>query len=180
MFLRYLVTRALAFWRSHRRMARLPVLAVLAVLVAAGGGAAWVSAAHDPDVRYAQARDAVLTAGKDAATRLNTLDYRSAERDLDAWRGVATGGLGKQLGQTHDSDVKTAKRAKAQSTATVGDAAVSAIDLHAGTATVIVELHVDLTRSGKRSHHDSQLRLRMKRTGDGWKASALNALGSSA
>lgn len=177
-WLRYLFGRVRAAWRANRRAVLLPVLAVLAVLVAGGGGVAWFGVAHDQDVRYARARDAVVEAGSSAASTLNTLDYRSAERDLDAWRKVATGGLAKQLDSTHDSDVKAVGRAKAHSEATVDEAAVSEIDLHAGTASVVVELRVKLRRNGTSSDHDSHLSLQMKRTQQGWKASAMNVLGS--
>ncbi len=167
-----------AWWRRDRRRALLVLLAVAAVVLGGCGGWAWWSAAHDQDLSYAQQRDAVRLAGSRAAGTLYTLDYHAAGSGLANWRRVSTGALARRLAVSHDSDARAAKAAKATSTARVRDAAVTALDSHAGTAKVMAALQVTVTQNGKTSNRRSRVVLSMDRTDAGWKAASLDVFGS--
>jgi Mce-associated membrane protein len=155
----------------------LAVVALLAVLGAGWAGWAWWQSSHSDDVIFAQTRDLVLATASDQIKTLNTVDYRRAEDDLTTWQRITTGNLLTQLTNQHDSDVNTTRAQKTVSTAKVLDAAVSTVDIRAGTATVLVAVEVTVTQNGgqpsvRRSRVDAVL----SRTDDGWKTGAVQVI----
>ena len=156
----------------------LAVFAALAVLAAGWFGWSWWQAGHDQNLRFAATRDAVLDVGKGELVRLNTLDYRDAERGIDAWRQQATGGLLDELTRNRDSNVQSIRDAKTATSAKVLDAAVTKLDARAGTANMIAVLEVTVTQDGgqpqpRRSRLDADL----VRGPQGWKVSSLQVVG---
>lgn len=168
------------------------LLAVSVLLAGWSGWAVW-RAFHASPVRYAHAREAVLAAGVNAARTLNTVDYHRAAKDLAGWRAVSAGGLAKRLGNRHISDEHAVGRVRAVTTARVLAAGVSALDTHAGTATVLATLRATVSTGGPRqakqprtskgqdtrhtTTRTAHLILTMTRTDSGWKASAMRVVG---
>ncbi|MBA8927986.1 Mce-associated membrane protein [Kutzneria viridogrisea] len=156
------------------------MLALVTVLAAVWFGWQWWSAATNGDLAYAQARDSVLAAGQRQVITLNTLDYRSAEEGLTQWQRVSTGDLLDELTRNHDSDLRTTQSTRTTTTAKVLGAAVSRLDLRAGTADVLVAVEVTATpEGGKPSVRRSRLDAALTKAGDDWKVRAVQAIGVS-
>ncbi|WP_415951408.1 hypothetical protein [Streptomyces sp. KLOTTS4A1] len=158
-------------------MSRLLAGAGLAAALAVFGAGSWsyVQARTDDDLAYARARDAALADGKAAVAALSTLDASSKERAEDGistWKTVTAGPLRKEL-----SGLKPAAGASAK--ASVTDAALTALDDHAGTARLIATLRVDTMAKGATSPTTARKRLEatLDRAEDGtWKVRALKAV----
>ncbi|GDY29131.1 hypothetical protein [Gandjariella thermophila] len=156
----------------------LAVLAVLAVATASWFGWSWWHTAHDEDLQFASARDAVLDAGRQELIVLNTLDYQDADHGLERWRQAATGALLDELTRSRDSDAQQIRTAKTATAAKVVEAAVTRLDTHAGTADVIAVLEVSVTANGGQpSIRRSRLDAGMARTPQGWKVASLQVVG---
>lgn len=154
----------------------LAVLTLLAVLGAGWFGFAWLRAAHDERLDYAADRDAVLHAAVDGLVTLHTIDYRVAEDDLAGWYEVTTGGLRGDLEADRAKQLDQAKAKRTVSTATLVRAAVTALDKHAGTASVIVVLDVDLASKGRKpSTERRRLNAELLRSERGWRVSSVAA-----
>ncbi|MGH3451747.1 MAG: hypothetical protein ACRDQW_13680 [Haloechinothrix sp.] len=152
------------------------VATVLAVLAAGWFGFSWASAAADSDLSYGRDRDAVLAAAGDALVTLHTVDYRTVERDLDAWHAAATGALLRDLADERQDQLQRTKQREVVSTARLARAAVVELDAFAGTARVIAVLDVSVaTRDGKPSAGHRRMNADLTRTDSGWKVSAVEA-----
>lgn len=175
-----------SWWPPPARYLRtaLAMLAAASVLAAAWSGWSWYSTVHDDRVSYARARDAVLDAGTRAVLTLNTVDYHHATKDLAGWRQVAAGDLLHRLDHRHISDEKGVRRVDAVTKARVLDAGVSELDLHAGSATLLVTLRTTITtgdkkQQGKRhtQRQTDHLVASMTRAGDDWKVAGMRVVG---
>nr|WP_202501511.1 hypothetical protein [Streptomyces sp. SID5785] len=141
------------------------------------GAGTWsyAQARTDDDLAYARARDAALDDGRAAVATLSTLDASSAARaksGIGTWKSVTSGPLHTELG-------KLSPAAGASSRGIVTDAAVTALDDHAGTAKLIATLRVETTPKGAKSPTTDRKRLEatLDRAEDGtWKVRALNAI----
>jgi Mce-associated membrane protein len=164
--------------RADRAVVALAVVAVLAVLAAAGAGWLWWRASDEDGVRVAEERDEVLAAGSALLVTLNTLDHRNAVSDLDAWRAAATGQLLERFDRNRDLDLRNIQTQQTVATAGLLGAAVTEVDIEAGTASVIAALEVTVTRQGAEpARNRSRLDAGMTRTPDGWKVSSLEVVG---
>ncbi|MFD5625256.1 hypothetical protein [Streptomyces sp. NPDC127072] len=160
-------------------MRRADVLAGMGLALALGfcGTGAWTyaQARGDDSLAYGQARDAALDDGRHALAVLNTLDastQKRAELGVRAWRTVATGPLRDELGSTRARTGPSARGA-------VTEAAVTALDIRAGTAKLIATVRVDVTPVGSKTATQERKRLEalLARDGDGqWRVRALGAV----
>ncbi|MFI6943463.1 hypothetical protein ACIBI4_29700 [Streptomyces sp. NPDC050418] len=149
----------------------------LAAAVALCGAGTWsyVQARTDDDLAYARARDAALADGRSAVAALSTLDASSAGRakeGIGAWQAVTSGPLRTEL-----TELSPAAGASARGVVT--DAALTALDDHAGTAKLIATLRVETTPKGAKSPTTDRKRLEatLDRAEDGtWKVRALHAV----
>lgn len=112
----------------------------LAIVLGVTGGLAWWSAAHDEEAELSRDRDAALVAAKQNIATLNTLDYRSVGKGIDAWMDVTTGTLHDQFAAVSEEDQKLLADQKKVSTGKVVGAAV--LDVDARTARVIASVEV--------------------------------------
>ncbi|WP_158882624.1 hypothetical protein [Amycolatopsis anabasis] len=152
------------------------VLAVFAVLAAAWSGWSWWSASRDDAVLRAEDRDAVLTAATDGLVVLNTIDYRSAARDVDRWLAVTTGQLGKDLGGDRKGQLDRAAASRTVATATMKQAAVTELNREAGSARLVAVLDLQVsTNGGPPAANRSRLNVELNRTEQGWKVSGVQA-----
>lgn len=155
-----------------------PLFAAALVLVLAGlvfatwSGWSWLSAPRASS--QAQARDQALQAGEQAVLNFNTLDYRRVGQGLNLWEQSSTGALRAEIVASRSSFEQQVRQAKTISTARVLDAALTALNLRAGTASIIVALQVTVTPAqGTAAVKYSRLAGQLTRTPHGWKLSAL-------
>jgi len=131
----------------------------------------------DDSLSYAKARDAVLDAGRQEITRLNTVDTAHLDRDLGRWLDATTGPLHDQLSRSRAADTAALKSAGTSTAGTVTDAAVTELDTRAGTAKVIATLQVRVTpHSGSTTTDRKRFEANLSRTGSAWKLTALTAV----
>jgi Mce-associated membrane protein len=155
---------------------RLAIGLVVAALVFAGwAGWTWWQADHDETIQFAQTRDEVVATGRSHVTLLTTLDSAEVDAGIDRWLDVSTGPLREELAGTDESTRATLRKAGTVSTGRVLDAAVSELNLRAGTAKLLVSVEIATTKGGgppatKRNRFVAAL----TRTDHGWLLSALD------
>ncbi|MET8556598.1 hypothetical protein ABZV64_16780 [Streptomyces sp. NPDC004959] len=148
---------------------------VLALAVCAAGTWSYVRARTDDDLAYGRARDAALKEGRAAVATLSTLDASSrarAEAGVARWKTVSAGPLRTELAR-----VEPAKGASSRGVVT--DAALTALDTHAGTARLIATLRVETTAPEARKPTTDRKRLEavLTRESSGeWKVKGLSAV----
>ena len=148
------------------------VLLLAALVFAAWSGWSWLSAPRASS--DAQARDQVLQAGEQAVLNFNTLDYRHVGQGLNLWEQSSTGALHDQIVASRATFERQIRQAETVTTAKVLDGALTALNLRAGTASIIVGLLVTVTPArGAAAIKYSRLAGELTRTPDGWKLSAL-------
>lgn len=153
-------------------------LAVVAVLACAILGWSWWSTAQGDFAQRSAARDAVLKAGMQGLTVLNTIDHRHAESDVDEWLTVVTDQLYQDLSGDRDMHVDRAKQDRTVATASVQQAAVSELDIEDGSAKMLAVLHIELDADGGEEPdlRRSGVLADLLRTPDGWKLSAIQVV----
>jgi Mce-associated membrane protein len=157
----------------------LAVAAVLAVLAAGWAGWSWWRAAHDDNLARGRERDAVLAAAGPELITLNTIDYRSAAADVDRWLAATTGQYGHDLAGDRQLQIDRAVNTKTVSSASLVQAAVTEVDVAAGTARVLAVLDVRVgTAGGAVQPKLNRLTVDFGRSADGWKVSGVQAAGS--
>jgi Mce-associated membrane protein len=153
------------------------VLAVLAVVSAIAAGVTGWFWWNSPTADFAGERDSVLADGQRYAAELNTMDYRVL--DFGRWRGMATGPLLDRLSRNQESDRANAVTNKTVSTARVVTAAVTNLNSHAGSATMIAAVEISLSQGGAPAAAKiTRLDLDLARTDAGWRVSGLQVVGS--
>jgi Mce-associated membrane protein len=157
----------------------LAVAAVLAVLAALFSGWSWWRAASDDSAARGRERDAVLAAAGPELVTLNTIDYRSAGADVDRWIAATTGQYGKDLSGDRQLQIDRASSARTVSTASLVQAAVTEIDVAAGSARLLAVLDVRVSTGGApASPRLNRLTVDVARSGSGWKIAGVQAAGS--
>jgi Mce-associated membrane protein len=171
------VDQAVGMTRS-RRLASDPLLAtavvllILAIAFAAWSGWYWLSAPRPP--AQAATRDQVLRSGEQAVLNFNTLDYRHVSQGLRLWEQSSTGALRHEISAGQTTFAQQILNAKTVTTARILDAALTRLDLRAGTARIIVAIQITVTPDrGKAVVKQSRLIGQLVHTATGWKLSAL-------
>ena len=163
-------------------MRRLAALLLVTALLLAGAvltGIRWHRAEDDPAAATAQARDLVLVKAQEAAVRISSLDYRK-KTPATTWKRVATGDLYTSLVAGNADYEKLVSSGKVLSTARTTGAAVQSLTDRDRKAVVLIGLDVTVTPAGGQpTVQRERLVLTMERTGDGWKASAMQPVGAS-
>nr|WP_093853505.1 hypothetical protein [Streptomyces sp. SolWspMP-sol7th] len=147
----------------------------LALAVCAAGTWSYARARTDDDLAYGRARDAALDEGRAAVATLSTLDASSrarAEAGVTRWKTVSAGpfAYGTRPRETGEG---------ASSRGVVTDAALTALDTHAGTARLIATLKVETTApdAGKPTTDRKRLEAVLTRDSSGeWKVKGLSAV----
>lgn len=161
--------------KGSRFSFRTALVAVLLSSVFAGGaGYAWWYAETDEGVQSAVFRDAALDAAYRSIATLNSLDYQKVHSGYDHWLAVSTGKLHQQLAADKQGSKERIQQAKTVTEAKVMDAAVSELDIAAGTARVIASVEIRVTPAdGKQATKRNRFRADVTRTESGWKLSAI-------
>lgn len=160
--------------RDNAVLTAVIVLVTIAVVAAGWFGLSYQQAAHDESLQYSQLRDEVRQAGEQAVQNLNTLDYRNAAAGLQIWAQSSTGDLNQQLTANQSQVTAQLQKAKTITTAKVLEAALTALDERAGTATVLVALKITVTpETGAPVDKSNRFEGQLTRTDAGWKLSAV-------
>lgn len=150
------------------------ILALLAAGCAAWFGSSLYRAAHSPSLAYARTRDAVLQAAEQGVLNFNTLNYHHAARGLGLWLASSTGTLHAQLAQGLREETQLVEQRKTITTARILDGAVTALDITAGTASVMIAVDVTVTPASASPFTESESEVgQLTDTASGWKLSAL-------
>ncbi|MEV6875068.1 hypothetical protein [Amycolatopsis sp. NPDC051128] len=161
------------------KLRALVVAAVLAVLAAAFSGWTWWRAASDDSAARGRERDAVLAAAGPALVTLNTIDYRSAGADVDRWIAATTGQYGTDLSGDRQLQIDRAGTARTVSSASLVQAAVTEIDVDAGSARLLAVLDVRVSTAGSAAvPRMNRLTVDLQRSANGWKVAGVQAAGS--
>jgi len=110
-------------------------------------------------------------------SRPNPQEALLLERYMQAWQAAATGLLLQKLRTDNDKYLNDMKKAPSTSQATVVDAAITALDADAGTATVVTALDVRQSAlvngvAGAPTVRQLRVKLTLSRTDQGWKVSS--------
>ncbi|WP_329125848.1 hypothetical protein [Streptomyces sp. NBC_01465] len=153
------------------------VVAVAAVLFCGFSGWVYLQTSNDDSLTYSASRDAALSAGRERVAQLNTLDVSHTDDGLKQWLDASTGALHDKLESTRATDRTTLAKAGTSARGTVTDAALTALDDRAGTASMIATVTVAITpKSGSATSDRKRFEASLARTPDGWKVTALNAV----
>ncbi|HEY9414665.1 MAG TPA: hypothetical protein VIQ30_07905 [Pseudonocardia sp.] len=165
------------------------VVVVSALLALAGIGAAgwfgysWYNAAAGTSAEAVDARDAAIKAARQLASTLQTIDPTRPDEALDSWEAVATGDLLEQLKRDRKKNLDQIRKAPSTSNADVVETALTDLDVSAGTATAITAM--DVTQAtlvndtpGPSTVRQLRVRLTLKLTDQGWKASGTSLIGA--
>ncbi|MEJ3653890.1 hypothetical protein WEH80_12990 [Actinomycetes bacterium KLBMP 9759] len=132
------------------------------------------------DVELAKARDAALIDAQQAAVVINTYDSADPKAVVDRWLTVAGGSFAEELATRRAAAEKRVTDLNWTTTVEVKSAAVSELNLHAGTAQVIVG--IDMKAKPLAGGEEGLLRYRMEmemvRSDAGWKASRFALVGT--
>jgi Mce-associated membrane protein len=150
------------------------VVAVAALIFASVAGVLWWRADHGTARKIGVAREQIDDDARLAIVTVNTSDYRHPSNALANWLDVSTGTLHSQFSQSRTTAARLLAAAKMVTKATVLDAAVTALNLTKGTATVIASVNVTRTpATGAVSTVRNRFRASLTRTGGEWKLSNL-------
>jgi Mce-associated membrane protein len=166
--------------QRHRDRARdvLTVLAAVALLAAAWFGWTWWSAAQDEELSLARERDRVVAEVSAALVALNTIDHRSAERDVDRWIAATAGQLHDDLSGERQLQLDRTAGTRTVAEASLLTAAVTEPDAEAGSARLVAVLDVVVSTAGEEATSPrSRLTVDAERTTGGLKVSAVQATG---
>jgi Mce-associated membrane protein len=148
---------------------------VLALGFAGYAGWTWLSADNDDSLGYATTRDEVLAVARTQVATLTTLDYHDVDAGIDRWLAVSTGGLRDELSATDAKTRQALTDGATVSTGRVLDAAVSELNLRAGSAKLLVSVEISSAKAGTpTAAKRDRFVAAMSRVDDGWKLSALD------
>ncbi|WP_327091290.1 hypothetical protein OIE66_11800 [Nonomuraea sp. NBC_01738] len=157
-----------------------PALVVLLALSAVFcGWSAWALATADtgPRAAFATERDQVLEAGKRQIAVLNTIDGARVDEGLKQWQDATTGALHDELAGGQAAAKQAIEKAGTTSSATVLEAAVTALDQAAGDAQIIASVEIQVTgAAGKGGVQRKRFQAGLARTDGGWKLKSFTAV----
>lgn len=149
----------------------------LAALFCALSGWSYQQARSDDGLETAHTREFVLTAGRQHLARLNSIDPVDADAGLRQWLDAATGRLRDQLERTRTDSVRELRKAGVAIRGTVTGAAVTDLDIRAGTARLIAAVSVEVTpQDGAPTTDRKRFEVDLTRTPGGWKLRSLTAI----
>jgi Mce-associated membrane protein len=162
----------IASWRQNPLLATACALLTVAVVFAAWATLSWLTAPRAS--ASAQVRDLALREGEQAVLNFNTLDYRSVTQGLNLWEQSSTGALHSEITTGRAAFQQQIEQAKSITTARILDAALTRLNAHRGTASIIVALQITVTPDhGAAATKQSRQEGLLTRTPSGWKLSSL-------
>jgi Mce-associated membrane protein len=163
--------------RVSVRRAGFWALTLAALAFCAVAGRAYWQARDNPTTAYARARDAALADGSRDVAALSSMDALHIDSGLTTWLGASTGPLHDELRRTGGQNRTALRKAGTTVRGTVTDAALTALDTRAGTATLIATVQVESApRTGSTTTDRKRFEAGLARTPAGWKLTALTAV----
>jgi Mce-associated membrane protein len=159
-------------WSNDPLIATAVALTCTAAAFVALSAVYWLNA---PRTAAATAtRDNVLRDGEQAVLNFNSLDYRRLNQGLTLWAQSSTGALHHQVVAGRTTFEQQVSQARTITTAKILDAALTSLNVQAGTAHIIVAMQITVVpATGNPVTKQSRLAAVLKRTPAGWKLSAL-------
>jgi Mce-associated membrane protein len=116
----------------------------------------------------------VLQQGEQAVQNFNTLDYRNVGKGIGLWLSSSTGALHTEVVQGRAQFAQQVRKSKTATTARVLDAALTKLNIRAGTASLIVALQITVVPStGNPVVKLNRLSATLARTSHGWLLTAI-------
>jgi Mce-associated membrane protein len=174
--------RSLALDQITLRRMRAGVVAVVLLGLAVAAlalGQPWVGA--DPDTEAslwaAGQRDAATQVATEGLLSLNTIDHRRIGATVGHWADITTGALSHDVRNGRAEVVRRAQHDRTVASARLVQAAVTAFDAEAGTATVIAVLEISASKAGaKPTTTRNRFRALVQREDDQWKLAYFETL----
>jgi Mce-associated membrane protein len=170
---------AVASWRQSPLVTTSALLLAVALVFAVWSGVSVLTAPRASAV--AQARDEALRDGEQAVLNFNTLSYRNVGQGVQLWEQSSTGALHSEIVAGRSAFEQQIRQAKSVTTAKILDAALTKVDVRAGTAAIIVAMQITVTPAhGAAATKQSRQEGILTRTPSGWKLSSLDQVPVSA
>jgi Mce-associated membrane protein len=172
---RRLAAGAVARRLADPLVASAAALVLVAAVFAGWAGWSWYSAAHGGgDAALSQVRDQALQDGEQAIQNFNTIDYRTVAQGISLWEQSSTGALRSQVAASRAGFEREVRQARTVTSARILDGALTALDAHAGTATIITAVQLTvIPATGSPAVKQERLTGQLIRTRSGWKLSSL-------
>lgn len=166
---------ALAFLKqaAPKRDNRVIGALIVGVLVVAALGAlvAWLGQ-RELQMRHHDAlRQMYLTAGKQSAVNLTTIDYRHVDDDIKRALDTSTGAYFDDFKQRSAAVADSVKQQQSVSVGTVTEAGVDSVNETSGVVLVAVKVHTDVGSGAPQRDRYWRVRLTMQKVGEGAKVS---------
>lgn len=166
---------ALAFLKqaAPKRDNRVIVALIVGVVVVAALGAlvAWLGQRELQMRRDDALRQMYLTAGKQSAVNLTTIDYRHVDDDIKRALDTSTGAYFDDFKQRSAAVVDSVKQQQSVSVGTVTEAGVDSVNETRGVVLVAVKVHTDVGSGAPQRDRYWRVRLTMQKVGEGAKVS---------
>ena len=166
---------------ATRVAAIVAALGLTASLVFAG---LWWYAAAGPGAQAAAMRDEALSAARQIAVNLQSLDYHSVDKGLDVWEASATGPLLDEFRKNHAQYADDIRKLQISTRARLVDVALTDLDRFAGKARALAAVDVTSTQTVNGNPSPpvtKQVRMQLDLMGTsdgGWKATAAQPIAS--
>jgi Mce-associated membrane protein len=171
---------ALAFLKhpAPQRDNRVISALVVGVLVVGALGAlvAWLGQRELQLRRDDALHQMYLTAGKQVAVNLTTIDYRHVDDDIKRALDASTGAYLDEFKQRSVAVVDSVKQQQSASVGTVTEAGVESANDTTGVVLVAVKVHTEVGNGPPQRDRYWRVRLTMQKVGDGAKASKVEPI----
>jgi Mce-associated membrane protein len=154
-------------------------LVVIAAVCAGWFGWSWHEspASASPSAAGSGVVDLALKQGEQDVQAFNTLSYKDLAGGLSRWQTASTGVLRQETTQGWSGFAKRVSKAKTVTTATILDAALTALDQQKHTASIIAAVQITVTpATGSAATKRNRLQGTLTQTAAGWKLSSLSVV----
>lgn len=158
---------------APKRDSRVIAALIVGVVVVAALGAlvAWLGQRELQMRRDDALRQMYLTAGKQSAVNLTTIDYRHVDDDIKRALDTSTGAYFDDFTQRSPAVVDSVKQQQSVSVGTVTEAGVESANETTGVVLVAVKVHTEVGDGAPQQDRYWRVRLTMQKVGEGAKVS---------
>ncbi len=157
---------------SGPRVALVPVLAVLLVLLLAGAGFLWFTRPATSSIKTTD-YVGVLEAARSGVVDLTSFDYLTLDQDLRQIQNVSTGDLRKESTDTLNKNRKTITDSQAVVSTKILGAGVTKADSSNGTVVLVIETTQKTKASSQAQVSRYRIEVQMSKVGGRWLMSGI-------
>ena len=157
---------------SGPRVALVPVLAVLLVLLLAGAGFLWFTRPSTSSIKTTD-YVGVLEAARSGVVDLTSFDYLTLDQDLRQIQNVSTGDLRKESTDTLNKNRKTITDSQAVVSTKILGAGVTKADSSNGTVVLVIETTQKTKASSQAQVSRYRIEVQMSKVGGRWLMSGI-------